>query len=78
MSWTAERIDNDNHIVQALKMVGFKNIGPLEIELILNVARLVQEKGDKTTLRDISETEECVRGLFEKPVPERPKPKYDS
>lgn len=70
MSWSAERIDKDNNLQRALRMVGFDKVRPLEVELILNLARLVEEKGNKTTLRDISETESCVRGLFEEPESE--------
>lgn len=68
MSWHAERIDKENNLARALRLVGFNGLGPMEVELILNMARLVEEKGDKTTLRDITETESCVRGLFEEPV----------
>lgn len=65
MAWNAERIDKNNDLARALRMVGFNGLGPLEVELILNLSRLIEEKGDKTTMRDISETESCVRGLFE-------------
>lgn len=70
MAWRAERIDKDNNLARALRVVGFNGMGSLEVELILNLARLVEEKGNKTTLRDISETESCVRGLFEEPESE--------
>lgn len=70
MAWSAKRIDKDNNLQRALRLVGFNGLGPMEVELILNLARLVEEKGNKTALRDISETESCVRGLFEEPVSE--------
>ena len=70
MSWHAEILDKENNLARALRLVGFNGLGPIEVELILNLARLVEEKGDKTTLRDITETESCVRGLFDKPAAE--------
>ncbi len=59
----AEIRDTDKNVVRSLRMLGF-NIGSVEMETILNVYEFVKEKGDKTTLMDLSELEHCVQELF--------------
>jgi len=60
----AEIKDKDKNIVKALNMIGYK-IDSKQLEMILNVAEYVTKKGAETSIRDLTELEGCVNGLYE-------------
>lgn len=60
----AEIKDKDKNIVKALNMLGYK-IDSKSIEMILNVYEYVNKKGADTSIRDLTELEICVNGLYE-------------
>jgi hypothetical protein len=60
----AEIKDKDKNIVKALNMIGYK-IDSKNLEMILNVAEYVTKKGAETSIRDLTELESCVNGLYE-------------
>ena len=60
----AEIKDKDKNIVKALKMIGYK-IDSRQLEMILNVAEYVTKKGADTSIRDMTELEGLVNGLYE-------------
>lgn len=60
----AEIKDKDKNVVKALNMLGYK-IDSKSLEMILNVAEYVNKKGADTSIRDLTELEMCVNGLYE-------------
>jgi hypothetical protein len=60
----AEIKDKDKNIVKALNMLGYK-IDSKNLEMILNIAEYVQKKGAETSIRDLTELEGLVNGLYE-------------
>ena len=60
----AEIKDKDKNIVKALNMLGYK-IDSKNLEMILNIAEYVQKKGFETSIRDLTELEGLVNGLYE-------------
>lgn len=60
----AEIKDKDKNIVKALNMLGYK-IDSKNLEMILNVAEYVQKKGAETSIKDLTELEGLVNGLYE-------------
>ncbi len=60
----AEIKDKDKNVVKALNMLGYK-IDSKSLEMILNVAEYVNKKGADTSIRDLTELETCVNGLYE-------------
>jgi hypothetical protein len=60
----AEIKDKDKNIVKALNMFGYK-IDSKSLEMILNVSDYVNTKGADTSIRDLTELEMCVNGLYE-------------
>jgi hypothetical protein len=56
--------DKDKNIVKALNMIGYK-IESKQLEMILNIADYVSKKGDQTSIRDLSELEQMVHGLYQ-------------
>ena len=60
----AEIKDKEKNIVKALNMLGYK-IDSKSLEMILNVADYVKTKGSDTSIRDLTELEMCVNGLYE-------------
>ncbi len=60
----AEIKDKDKNVVKALNMLGYK-IDSKNLEMILNVAEYVNKKGADTSIRDLTELETCVNGLYE-------------
>ena len=60
----AEIKDKDKNIVKALNMLGY-NIDSKNLEMILNVAEYVQKKGADTSIKDLTELEGLVNGLYE-------------
>ncbi|MFA7307645.1 MAG: hypothetical protein WC026_13335 [Hyphomicrobium sp.] len=60
----AEIKDKDKNIVKALNMIGYK-IDSKQLEMILNVAEYVTKKGAETSIRDLTELEGLVNGLYE-------------
>lgn len=56
--------DKDKNIVKALNMIGYK-IDSKQLEMILNVAEFVTKKGAETSIRDLTELEGLVNGLYE-------------
>ena len=60
----AEIKDKDKNIVKALNMIGYK-IDSKQLEMILNVAEYVTKTGDETSIRDLTELEGLVNGLYE-------------
>jgi hypothetical protein len=60
----AEIKDKDKNILKALNMLGYK-IDSKNLEMILNVAEYVTNKGAETSIRDLTELEGLVNGLYE-------------
>ena len=60
----AEIKDKDKNIVKALNIIGYK-IDSKQLEMILNVAEYVTNKGAETSIRDLTELEGLVNGLYE-------------
>ena len=60
----AEIKDKDKNIAKALNMLGYK-IESKNLEMILNIAEYVTKKGAETSIRDLTELEGCVNGLYE-------------
>jgi hypothetical protein len=60
----AEIKDKDKNIVKALNMLNYK-IDSKNLEMILNVAEYVTKKGAETSIRDLTELEGLVNGLYE-------------
>jgi len=60
----AEIKDKDKNIVKALNMLGYK-VDSKNLEMILNIAEYVQKKGAETSIRDLTELEGLVNGLYE-------------
>lgn len=60
----AEIKDKDKNIVKALNMLGYK-IDSKNLEMILNVAEYVTKKGAETSIKDLTELEGLVNGLYE-------------
>ena len=60
----AEIKDKDKNIVKALNMLGYK-IDSKNLEMVLNVAEYVTEKGAETSIKDLTELEKLVNGLYE-------------
>ena len=60
----AEIKDKDKNIVKALNMLGYR-IDSKQLEIVLNVAEYVTKKGAETSIRDLTELENCVNSLYE-------------
>jgi hypothetical protein len=55
--------DKDKNIVKALNMLGYK-MDSKNLEIILNISDFVKDRGDKTTIKDLTEIEGLVNGLY--------------
>lgn len=60
----AEIKDKDKNILKALNMLGYK-IDSKSLEIILNIAEYVNQKGDLTTIKELTELNFLVNKLYE-------------